>query len=269
MQYDSIHIIPSQSFDPISKRIGLIVPSSNVTMETELPMFFSALSEPNPTYRFTIHSSRVRMKHVNREELLAMNAQAERSALELADAGVDVILYACLVAVMVEGENAHCTAESRLENLLASNGHVIPVVSSAGALIRTLDMLNIKKIDVLTPYKPELTKVVCSYLESQGSSIIKAVSRSVSDNSLVGKLSILELKKIASECSAEANGIVLSACVQMPSALIIEEVEREVNKTVITAASATFFQAMLKLGIQPELQGFGSLLNGKYAKNLN
>ena len=50
-------------------RIGMIVPSSNLTMETELPRILRAREGVIPTERFTFHSSRMRMQHVTPEEL--------------------------------------------------------------------------------------------------------------------------------------------------------------------------------------------------------
>lgn len=268
MALENLMKTDSNTFDQPSIRIGLLVPSSNVTMETEIPLFLNALQKVYPNKRFTVHSSRVRMRNVTRDELIAMNSQADRAALELADAGVDVILYACLIAVMIEGKNAHCTAEERLEKILYENGHSIPVVSSAGALIRTISAFGLKKICVLTPYAPELTTLVCDYIHYEGAEVVHAVSRSVTDNKKVGLLSMLELKELALQCPETVDATILSACVQMPSADIIEDVERVSRKPVITAATATFYQAMRKLGIETSIKGFGQLLGGTLiAKN--
>lgn len=51
------------------------------------------------------------MQSVSPEQLRAMNAQRERCILELGDAGVDVILYACLVALMSVGPGEHQRVE--------------------------------------------------------------------------------------------------------------------------------------------------------------
>jgi maleate isomerase len=56
-------------------RIGLIVPSSNTTMETEVPSLLRERERERPGDRFAVHSARVRMQHVTPEELRAMNAQ--------------------------------------------------------------------------------------------------------------------------------------------------------------------------------------------------
>lgn len=66
-------------------RIGQIVPSSNITMETEIPAMFRARETIEPE-RFTFHSSRMRMKEVTKEELAAMDGDSGRCAAELSDA---------------------------------------------------------------------------------------------------------------------------------------------------------------------------------------
>src|SRR6202012_5012742 len=97
-------------------RIGLIVPSSNVTVETEVP----ALLARHQGARFSFHASRMRMAQVSPEELRAMNAQRERCVDELADARVDPLLYACLVAVMAQGAGEHRRTEEAVTRQLAS-----------------------------------------------------------------------------------------------------------------------------------------------------
>ena len=94
-------------------RIGQIVPSSNVTMETEIPALLRAREAVSPE-RFTFHSSRMRMKKVTAEELAAMDRDSDRCALELSDAAVDVMGYACLVAIMSMGRGYHRESQKRL-----------------------------------------------------------------------------------------------------------------------------------------------------------
>ena len=84
-------------------RIGLVVPSSNVTVETELPLLLNRHAHA----RFSFHSSRMRMHRVSPDQLRAMNAQRERCVLEVGDAGVDAVLYACLVALTTGGPGEH------------------------------------------------------------------------------------------------------------------------------------------------------------------
>ncbi|MHB8274243.1 MAG: hypothetical protein ACYDC9_05685 [Dermatophilaceae bacterium] len=79
-----------------SHRIGLIVPSSNTTMETEIPELLRRQQEHGQD-TFTFHSSRMRMcmQQVSRAELARMDGDSDRCALELSDARCDVLAYAC------------------------------------------------------------------------------------------------------------------------------------------------------------------------------
>ncbi len=106
-------------------RIGQIVPSSNTTMETEIPAILRARELTQPE-RFTFHSSRMRMKHVTKEELAAMDADSDRCALELSDARVDVLGYACLVAIMSMGLGYHRVSQARLHQRTQENGGPAP-----------------------------------------------------------------------------------------------------------------------------------------------
>lgn len=245
--------------DPI--RIGMIVPSSNVTMEQEVPCLFKARESSLPE-RFSFHSSRVRMKRVDPQELLAMNAQADRAALELADASIDIALYACLVAIMVEGPGAHRRSEARLKKTLLEVGIAAPVLTSAGALVDTLQELNAGRIGLIAPYMPALTDKVCAYLQQEGLDVVSAQSLSVADNAAVGRLNPEHLLQLLDNIPHSIDTIVLSACVQMPSLPVLAEAERRTGIRVITAASATVFQALKKLGLHPGIHQYGALLNG-------
>lgn len=242
-------------------RIGMIVPSSNVTMEQEVPRLLKARETSMPE-QFSFHSSRVRMKNVNPQELMAMNIQADRAALELADASIDIALYACLVAIMVEGPEAHRRSEARLSQTLQEAGIVAPVLTSAGALVETLQELNAERIALMAPYLPALTDKVCAYLQHEGMEVVSAQSLSVADNAAVGRLNPEKLLHLLHNIPHKVDTIVLSACVQMPSLSVLAEAEKQTGIRVITAASATVYQALKKLGLPPGIQNYGSLLSG-------
>jgi maleate isomerase len=244
-------------------RFGLIVPSSNVTTERELPAMFARREAAEPE-RFSFHSSRVRMRTVTPEELAAMNAQATRATQELADASVDVLVYACLVALMAEGPGAHRQAEERLGAILAAEGHPAPVVSSAGALVDTLQLMEARKVAVVAPYLPALTQRVCDYIAAEGLVVEEARSLSVADNGAVGRLDPQSLLGIADELSRNVDVVVLSACVQMPSLPVIEAAEARLGLPVISSATATAFQSLRKLGLSTRIPGAGHLLSGAF-----
>src|SRR2546426_1240768 len=162
VRYNPAVPTPTQSYP-----IGQIVPSSNTTMETEIPAMLRAREAVEPE-RFTFHSSRMRMKKVTKEELEAMDADSGRCALELVDARVDVLGYACLVAIMSMGKGYHCQSERRLHEVTVREGAAAPVVTSAGALVQGLKTLKARKIAMIAPYMKPLTQLVAEYIEAEG-----------------------------------------------------------------------------------------------------
>lgn len=249
---------------PTTFRIGQIVPSSNTTMETEIPAIFRAREEAYPE-RFTFHSSRMRMKTVSREELAQMDRESIRCAVELSDARVDVMGYACLVAIMSQGRGYHRQSEANLQRHAADNGAPVPVVSSAGALVEALRVANAKKISIVTPYVKPLTKLVVDYIEAEGVEVLDAISLEIPDNLQVGRrdpMALLDL--VAGLNVSNADVVVLSACVQMPSLQAVPAAEALLARPVMTAAIATAHQMLRRLGLEATAPRAGSLLGGDY-----
>jgi maleate isomerase len=245
-------------------RIGQIVPSSNTTMETEIPAMLRARESVEPE-RFTFHSSRMRMKRVTKEELAAMDAESHRCAAELADARVDVIGYACLVATMSMGKGYHCQSERRLREVTAREGAPTPVVTSAGALVHGLKTLGAKKIAMVAPYMRPLTALVADYLESEGMQVVDAVSLEIPDNVEVGRRDPMALVGIYKQLALDgADVLVLSSCVQMPSLAAVPIVERECGRPVVSAAICTTYQMLQTLGLKTSVPDAGALLSGRY-----
>ena len=243
-------------------RIGQIVPSSNTTMETEIPAMMRAREAVEPE-RFTFHSSRMRMKKVTKEELAAMDAESDRCAAELADAKVDVLGYACLVAIMSMGNGYHCRSQRRLEAVAAREGHPIPVVTSAGALVEGLKRLGAKRIAMVSPYVKPLTGLVCDYIEAEGVEVVDRVSLEIADNAEVGGQDPLALVDIYKRLNLRGvDTLVLSSCVQMPSLAAIPIVEQESGMPVVSASVCTTYSMLEKLRLRRYVPNAGRLLAG-------
>lgn len=245
-------------------RIGQIVPSSNTTMETEIPLMLRS-RESQFEERFTFHSSRMRMKKVTKEELAAMDRDSDRCALELSDARVDVMGYACLVAIMSMGLGYHRESEKRLHQVTVDNGAPTPIVSSAGALVEGLKALGAKKVSILTPYMKPLTQLVVDYIQNEGIEVHDALSLEIPDNLEVGRQNPLAPAEHVKRLDTKGvDAVVLSACVQMPSFQSVQQVEDQLGLPVTTAAISTVYQMLNKLDLKREVANAGALLSGKY-----
>ena len=241
-------------------RIGQIVPSSNTTMETEIPAMLRAREAIRPE-RFTFHSSRMRMHQVTREELEAMNREGLRCAAELADARVDVMSTACLVAIMAMGPGHHRRVERELADVARANGSQAKVMTSAGALVEGLKIMGAKRISLLAPYVRSLTDLVVQYIENEGIEVQDSICFEIPDNLEVGRRDprrlIEDVKRLN---TSNVDAVVLSACVQMQSLPAIQVVEDALGIPVTSSAVCTARRMLDHLGLEPVVPKAGALL---------
>lgn len=238
-------------------RVGLIVPSSNVTVETEMPRILSKVDGVD----FTFHSSRMRMHAVTPEQLRAMNAQRERCVLEVGDAGVDVVLYACLVAIMATGPGEHRQVERSVAEQLATGGSETKVLSSAGALVTAMTDMGATRVALVMPYMKPLAQRVVDYIEADGFEVADWKTLEVADNNDVGCIPGDRVMEAARSLNLDGvDALVISCCVQMPSFDLVQAAEDELGLPVLSAATAGAYAILRSAGIPVDIPGAGSLL---------
>lgn len=241
-------------------RIGQIVPSSNTTMETEIPQILRS-RELEFQDRFTFHSSRMRMHRVTPEELMAMNREGLRCAAELADARVDVMSTACLVAIMTQGHGYHREVERDLSKIVTDNGAESKVMTSAGALVYGLRKLGARRISLMAPYMKPLAAKVVDYIEAEGIEVIDSICFEIPDNLEVGSRDPMQLLgDVRNLNTANADAVVLSACVQMQSLPAIQIAQEQLGIPVTSTAVCTARNMLDLLGLDPRVPGYGRLL---------
>lgn len=245
-------------------RMGLIVPSSNTTMETEIPAMLRAREQVLPE-RFSFHSSRMRMKEVTKEQLQAMDRDSDRCALELSDARVDTMGYACLVAIMSMGKGYHRESQRRLHEVTVANGAPTPISTSAGALVEGLQALGAKRVSIIAPYMLPLTRLVIDYLENEGIEVIDSISLEIPDNLEVGARNPKAPAELWKQLNVRgADAIVASACVQMPSLASVPLIEQASGLPVVSSAVCTTWALLKNLGLERRVPNAGTLLSGRY-----
>lgn len=205
------------------------------------------------------------MKKVVKEELEAMDRDSDRCATELSDARVDVLGYACLVAIMSMGHGYHRVSERRLHERTVENGAAAPVVTSAGALVDGLKVLGARTISIICPYMKPLTQLVVDYIENEGIKVLDFAALEIPDNLEVGVHDPERLLDIYKDVDRTGIDVfVASACVQMPSLPIIDRLEQKLGVPVVSAAVCTTHQMLDRLGLERRVPGAGALLTGSY-----
>jgi maleate isomerase len=194
-----------------------------------------------------------------------MDRDSDRCALELSDAPVDVMGYACLVAIMSMGHGYHRESERRLRGVAARNGRDVPVVTSAGALVDGLRVLGARRVSIVTPYMKPLTELVKSYIEAEDIEVLDTISLEISNNIQVGSRDPLALTEISKEPEGAGGrrrrhlGLRADALAGGHPA-----VEERLGLPVVSAAVCTTYHMLKQLGLEAKVPNAGALLSGRF-----
>lgn len=168
---------------------------------------------------------------------------------------------ACLVAIMAQGPGYHRQVEEDFKRVVAENGARSKVMTSAGALIQGLKKLGAKKISLLAPYIKPLTAKVVAYIESEGIEVLDRISFEIPDNLEVAKRDPMRLLDDVKRLKiANADAVVLSACVQMQSLPAIQAAEKMLGLPVTSTSVCTVRNMLDLLELEPRIPSCGSLL---------
>ena len=222
-------------------RIGLIVPSSNTTMEAELSSY-----APEGV---SVHAARLPLKMVTEKELVDMSQEIEKCAQLLSDAGVDVIIYGCTTGNLIKGKGYDEQLETRMRDATG-----IPAITTARAVLDALNAKRSKEIAVATPYSENLNRREKSFLIENGFSVCGIKGLGIEDNLELGRLSpdvAYRLGKNVARAHPEAEALFIS-CTNFRTFGIIAALSADTGKPVITSNQASLWCALRKCGVSWE-----------------
>ncbi|MEM2430216.1 MAG: aspartate/glutamate racemase family protein [Nitrososphaerales archaeon] len=228
-------------------RIGLLIPSSNTTMESEL---WKVVPDG-----VSIHVARMRLIEATIESLKEMVNDALKAADDLATADVNIILYGCTTGSLIGGVKWE---QELSEKIRLRTG--IKTITTAFAVNEALKELSIKSVAVATPYINELNEREKLFLEECGFKVVKIKGLNILKNTEIGKQPSWVSYKLAKDVyTPEADGIFIS-CTNFRTFDILEKLEIDLNKPVVSSNSASLWLALKELGVRERIKGYGKLL---------
>ncbi|MCR6691234.1 MAG: aspartate/glutamate racemase family protein [archaeon YNP-LCB-003-016] len=228
-------------------RIGLLVPSSNTTMELE---FWRVLPKD-----FSIHTARLKLRDVTVEGLELMESEIDDEALKLADADVDVILYGCTTGSLFRGVGHDKLIESRIERLTGK-----PAISTSGAVVSALRFLKAEKISVITPYIDELNILEERFLVGNGFKVMDLKSLNMIRNVDIGRVSSDAIMNLFSKLDYSSSDAIFISCTNMPTLNLIDKLEGVAGIPVLSSNSASMWAVLKRLNYGFGIKGYGRLL---------
>jgi maleate isomerase len=217
------------------KRLGLLLPASNSTMEKELMQYLPK--------GVSLHVSRMHVGKVTADELLAMSKQASQSGKLLAECKPDLILYGCTSGSFILGKGFDLNLEKDITE--ATN---VPAITTSHAVLNLLDRFGIRKVAVGTPYIDEVNQRLHGFLQDNGYSVVKMKGLGYENNLDIGNLSPWDAISLAQDIdSNEADGMFLS-CTNMSTIEALPAMWELFKKPVISSNYASLLEALRLLG---------------------
>jgi len=218
-------------------RVGLIIPSSNTTMERE---FSTALQGTA-----TVHSARIKLGKVVSNELTAMEDSIYSEAEKLATAEVDIIVYGCTSGSFIKGYRQYEMIEEQVERSFR-----IPCVATAGAVVRALNHLKAQKISLITPYIHEVTEIEKKYLSHHGFQVVSTYHASILENTAIGRVRDEEVLEWALEHADRNSDALFISCTNLSTFKALKNIEEALKIPAISSNSATLWNTVRRLDVR-------------------
>ena len=233
-------------------RIGVFVPFTNTNLEPDMVMI-----RPDG---ISLHFARIggydEDQIPDEEQMAGLGASNLDDPLALLK-GVnpDLIVYGCTSATLAHGPAFDRDLATQIYRESGAK-----TVTAAGALVHSLRALKVNRIGFASPYVASLNDRAISFLADEGFSTVQRADFDIPlSNDGQGALTPEEVLTLGLKAdSPDAEAIVLS-CTDMRALEVVDRLEKQLGKPVVTSNQAMMYQALQLLGISQTPSGYGRL----------
>ncbi|GAB4097955.1 Asp/Glu/hydantoin racemase [Sinomonas halotolerans] len=162
----------------------------------------------------------------------------------------EAAVYAC-----TSGSFVHGMAGARRISEAIGDEVAAPAVTTSEALLEALALLGVRKLALATPYVPELTVRLEDFLAEDGRTVTGCVGLGL--DRLIWQVPYGATADLVRQADSSAAEAVFVACTNLPTFDLIEPLEQELGKPVVTANQVTAWAGLKRLGLP--LPGGGRL----------
>jgi len=233
-------------------RLGFLVPPGNPTVEAEM-MALAPAGVSLHFHRMAAGGGLPGALDNQDARTGAMVDGLDGSAGLLALVKPDIILIAHTATSYYLGRDREAELLARLTRATG-----VPITTAFAAVVGALERLGVRRLALGAPYSAETTAQGRAHLEAHGFAVV------ASDN-LKGVTNIYD--ETAERAYGLARGVdrpeaeaVFLSGTGMPTLPVLELLEQDLRKPVISSASAMMWHALRHCGMRQPIPGFGRLL---------
>ena len=207
------------------RRIGVVMPSNNVVLVPELTGVLPQ-SVVLEVVRLPVTGGTTR-------EVQEMAAAAAGNVPQLAVAGVDRYVYACVASTLVGPPGWETRFAGEME---AVSGR--PCMTAMSATSRAIAAVGASRISVLTPYPADLHQLAVAHLEREGFRVVSSLAMEIVDVDAVALCSPEQLVSAAQAAVSDAAEALCVLATDLPTFGSITAVEESTGLPVVTTNQA-------------------------------
>lgn len=228
-------------------RIGLIIPSLNVTIEPE----FNHLAPEG----VSVHATRLLFEKGTVEGLEKMAEDTDRAAQLLATACVDVIAYACTSGSLVKGLGW----DREIINLIERQTG-IPATTTSTAAVDAFSELGVKRVAVATPYIQEVNGKEKAFFEGHGVEVVYIEGLGYTSGEDLHREPPATAYRLAKKVDRRIADCVFISCTDFKSIEVLGVLEKDLGKPVLCSNTVTMWAVLRRLGLRQPIEGYGEIL---------
>src|SRR5258708_23186578 len=243
----AVAVVAPVSAVKTTHRFGLLTPSPNTVQEPE----FSAL----PPRTVSVHTARVAYRDITPQEQDRCVLELESESRKLADAEVDVIVFAATAPTLAKGKGYDRELIKRMED---ASGR--PATTAATAFVDALTRLGVERIAIGAPWSKTMDKPMVDFMELSGFKVVPS--------EVVGFVASIELGRVGPERAYElgrcadrpdADAVIMPGG-NWPAMSVVERLERELGKPVLANNAVSLWAGLRLLKTRDHIPGYGRLL---------
>ena len=197
------------------------------------------------------------VKSPNEKEkaLLELGKSVVRAAMELSSIKPKVIAFCCTSGSFIKGENYNNEIIKKIEEKVN-----ITTITTTSAVIKAFKALNLKKISMVTPYNVEIAEKEAFFFEKaiKNFKVLRMKNLGIIEALPKGNLSPYMAYNCAKEVDLPKAEAIFISCTNFRTKEIIDLLEEDLSKPVITSNQATIWAALKEIGVG-RMYNFGKL----------
>ena len=236
------------------KRIGVVVPSTNTTVQPEIEM----LRLPG----VTCHTGRVTVieRPLNTEQAFLDHMQMMRDGIvtaidQVMTAGLDHLI----LGIALESFWGGVAAADKLQADLAQRAGV-GISMGSFASIAALQKFGAKRIAILTPHQPRGDEMVRAYFVEAGFDVVRLKGLKCPTPRAIAQVAPRDIRNALVELDGNDVDALLTLGTALPAANVAADAERWLGKPVLAVNVVSYWHAVRACGIADHVIGHGRIL---------